>query len=872
MDDLNRIPSEARGRLKWPLRLTFLGLVAERAARAFWPLWSIAFACAGALMLGLEGSIPPALWQAVTALAAGAALLAALAGLRRFRWPRLAEAAARLDATLPGRPIAALADRQAIGADDPASAEVWRMHQARMAARVSQARPVPPAPALAARDPFALRHVALVALAMGLLFGSAWRVATLPQMLPGSGTAALAAGPSWEGWVEPPAYTGLPTLYLNDQPAGALALPEGSRVTVRFYGEPGGLRLVETVSTREEAPRDAPPNAAPHAAPAAEDRFEVRRDGRLAIDGPGGRVWDVAMVPDAAPAVRLDGPVERGAAGEMRQPFVATDDHGVIGGRARMSLALDRVDRRYGLAAEPEPRPEIVVDLPMTISGDRREFREVLIESLIEHPWVGLPVTLTLEVEDAAGQSGSSAPEVIVLPGRRFFDPLAKAVVEQRRDLLWNRSNGRRVAQLLRAISHRPEELFRDAASYLKLRVALRRLEAGLATGPLEEALRDEIAAALWSIALGIEDGTLAGALERLRQAQERLAEAMRDGANAEEIARLMQELREAMDDYIRQLAEQQRQQGDQQQAERQQGQEITADQLEQLLQRLQELMEQGRMDEARQLLEALRQMMENLEVTQGEGGRPSPGQQALEGLADTLRQQQGLSDETFRDLQRQFQNRQRGRQQGQQQGQGEGQDRTPGQQPGTGGEQGRDGAPPGSGREGAQTPGEGLGRLLADRQRALRDLLNERARGLPAPGTPEGDAAREALDRARRAMEGAEDALRRDDLAGALDDQAEAMEALREGMRNLGEALARDEGQGQAEGEATGRLDPSGRDPLGRELGGQGRIGTEEDLLQGEDVYRRARDLLDEIRRRSGDQSRPPEERDYLRRLLDRF
>ena len=36
--------------------------------------------------------------------------------------------------------------------------------------------------------------------------------------------------------------------------------------------------------------------------------------------------------------------------------------------------------------------------------------------------------------------------------------------------------------------------------------------------------------------------------------------------------------------------------------------------------------------------------------------------------------------------------------------------------------------------------------------------------------------------------------------------------------------------------------------------------------------VYRRARELLDEIRRRSGEQQRPTEELDYLRRLLERF
>ncbi|MEH6739558.1 MAG: DUF4175 family protein, partial [Sulfitobacter sp.] len=37
-------------------------------------------------------------------------------------------------------------------------------------------------------------------------------------------------------------------------------------------------------------------------------------------------------------------------------------------------------------------------------------------------------------------------------------------------------------------------------------------------------------------------------------------------------------------------------------------------------------------------------------------------------------------------------------------------------------------------------------------------------------------------------------------------------------------------------------------------------------------DAYGRARELIDEIHRRSGETSRPEAERDYLNRLLDRF
>ena len=151
--------------------------------------------------------------------------------------------------------------------------------------------------------------------------------------------------------------------------------------------------------------------------------------------------------------------------------------------------------------------------------------------------------------------------------------------------------------------------------------------------------------------------------------------------------------------------------------------------------------------------------------------------------------------------------------------------------------------------------------------------MLNEQASRLPGIGGQEGEDLRRSLEDAGDAMDRAEESLRNDDLAGALDNQAEAMEQLRDGMRNLGEMLAeQNQGQGR-QGDADGQADADGaRDPLGREQGATGRIGTDQRLLQGEDVYRRARELLDEIRRRSSERARPEFELDYLRRLLDQF
>ncbi len=854
-------------RLDRPLRLTRLGMAAERFTWCFWRAWSVLFAVLAALMLGLHERGPiEILW--IGAVVSGAALLWFLfSGLRWFRWPSREEALQRLDATLPGRPLQALGDEQAVGAGDAASQAVWAAHLERMAARAAEARRVPPDLRISRRDPYALRYVALTALAVAMIFGSILRVTTVADVVTATGADGLVAGPSWEGWVEPPAYTGKPTLYLGDIAAGPLVAPKGSRVSLRLYGEIGALSVDETVSAR--AGEGIEP------ATAASQEFEIRRDGRLAITGPGGREWQVSIAEDAAPRVRFEGETEREANGRMKQAFQAEDDYGVISGQAVLALDMGALLRRYGLASDPELRPDIVVDLPMTISGNRADFTEALVEDFSKHPWVGLPVTLTLTVADAAGQEGSSDPMELTLPGRRFFDPLAAALIEQRRDLLWTRENGTRVSQVIRALTYRPDDILRDGSAYLPLRVALKRLEAAIAAPDgVSDEIRDEVAEALWVIAVKIEEGDLADAAERLRRAQERLAEAIRNGATDEEIAELMDELREAMQDYMRQLAEQQ--DPSQQQELSENTQEITGDQLQQLLDRLQQLMEEGRTAEAMELLEQLRQMMENMQVTQGQQGQggESPGDQAMRGLAETLRDQQGLSDEAFRELQEQF-NPQNGPQGGQ-----------PGQEQGSQGENGR-----GQGQQGEQGGGQGQGEMrqgdqgnprqgengrpdagsLAERQSELQRRLNTLRENLPGAGTEAGDAAREALRRGGDHMGQAEDALENSDLAEALDGQARAMEAIREGMRNLGEAMAQQQnGQGQQQGQ----LDQGGqqRDPLGRDAGTTGSFGSEDSLLQGDDIYRRARDLLDEIRRRSGERERPQIELDYLQRLLDRF
>jgi uncharacterized protein (TIGR02302 family) len=799
--------------IEWPLRLTLLGLWAERIARAFWPLSTLLLLAFSAAAFGLQDALViEAAWFGLIATLLGL-LWALIHGLRAFQRPTRTEALIRLDATLPGQPIAALLDAQVTGTADPAALAVWQAHRTRMAARAATARAVEPSLRLAPRDPFALRYVAITALVLALLFGSVWRVTTVTGLTPGA--SAAATGPAWEGWAQPPAYTGKPALYLNDQTAESLTLPSGTRLQLRLYGDPGALILSETVSNRT----DPPPASDP-----AHD-FTVTQSGTLSIEGDGGRTWRITATPDAAPSITPAAAIGREADGRFKQKFTAKDDYGITKGQVTIALDLAATDRRYGLALDPEPTPPVILDLPLPVKGSRADITATLVDDLSKHVFANLPVTLTYAVTDAAGQTGTAAPIALTLPGRRFFDPLAAALIEMRRDLLWNAQNAPRTVQILKAITHRPEGFIRNERAYLRLRVALKRLYT-----PITPALRDEVAEELWQIALLVEEGDLASALERLRRAQDRLDEAIRKGASPEEVQELMDEMRQALNDYMKQLAEQ----ADPEAQTSQNGPtiEMSQDQLQEMLDRLQQLMNEGRTAEAAELMEQLRQFMENMQVTQGEGqGEGSPGQQAMKDLGETLRDQQGLSDDAFRDMQ--------------------------------------------NGQPGDQTGPDG--KSLSDRQQELADRLDQLNKDgkLPGKDSEQGQSGRQQLDDAGRAMKDAEQALRDGDLSGALDKQAEAMEAMREGLRDFGEALAQEnqpDGQAQ-DGEMIGRDDPNAnRDPLGREPGNAARIGSDRNLLQGEDVYRRAQDLLDEIRKRSGEQSRPEGERDYLKRLLDLF
>ncbi len=132
-----------------------------------------------------------------------------------------------------------------------------------------------------------------------------------------------------------------------------------------------------------------------------------------------------------------------------------------------------------------------------------------------------------------------------------------------------------------------------------------------------------------------------------------------------------------------------------------------------------------------------------------------------------------------------------------------------------------------------------------------------------------------ESLGRAERSMREAEQALRRGDPRDASRAQRRALDNLQQGMGDLAEQLRqRGPGNSQDLAEIQEREKRSeDRDPLGRSDGNYGdSVDTGQEKVPLELERQKSREILDELRRRAGEQQRPKEELDYIDRLLKTY
>ncbi|MHC2622696.1 uncharacterized protein (TIGR02302 family) [Bradyrhizobium huanghuaihaiense] len=291
----------------------------------------------------------------------------------------------------------------------------------------------------------------------------------------------------------------------------------------------------------------------------------------------------------------------------------------------------------------------------------------------------------------------------------------------------------------------------------------------------------------------------------------------------------------------------------------------ITQRDLDELLKQIEKAAREGNREAAQRMLEQLAQIMENLQMAQPGQSGDSDMEQALNELSDMIRKQQQLRDKTFK------------------QGQDSRRDRSRGKQ----GDQ-------------SMSDLQQDQQALRDRLKKLQDELAKRGltqkgqksqKGQPGQKGQQGDPGQSgqdgdqdgdqgdddgSLDAADGAMGDAGSKLGEGNADGAVDSQGKALDALRKGAQKMAEAMQQGDGDGQGDGPGNraGRQQSGGNqtDPLGRPLHGR-EFGDDYTVkIPGEIDAQRVRRILEELRRRLGDPSRPQIELDYIERLLKDF
>lgn len=841
------------GRLALSRLATRVSMLIERGWPLLLPLIIVASLFLSISWFGVFSRLPDIARIGLVA-AFGLAGLAALYPLRFFRLPGAAEVDRRIEAAneLLHSPVLVQADRPS-GRDSSFSQVLWREHQKRMAARLDSLGADLPRTRVPERDPWGLRAVAALLLVTAFAFSFGPTGGRIADGFSAHG-AHDAVPPRIDAWVTPPAYTGKPPIFLTadaNQATPTFHVPEGSDVSLRVTGgsgeetlayadKDGNARAIDPAGPQASTAKPAAISAAP--SKVRQFTGKLTGDGTLTLKSGEDQLgrWAFAVIPDKPPQIRFVGEPKRAANGAFELNYQIDDDYGAATAKAVFEMADPQAPDAHPLYGPPE------MPLALPRRGGKSNAAKTT-KDLTEHVWAGSSIKLTLVATDDAGHTASSETKTLVMPERPFANPLARAVIEQRRLLALDANAKPRVFDLIDAITLRPEDTFDNMSHYLAIMSARSRLK--LAGN--DDQLRSEVAY-LWEIALGIEEGNLSAAEKRLRQAQQALQDAIKNGASDQEIEKAMKELREAMNEFLQEFAERAKQNPNAPQMQ-QNGQELRQSDIDRMMDQIENLAKSGDRDKAQQLLSQLQDMMNNLQAgRQQQGGeQDSQMRQQMDKLGEILRRQQEMMNDTFR-----MDQMQRGKNPNDQSGgqdqdlPGVGQDRDPLARP-----------------KQQMTPQEFADALkqLQEGQGQLKSDLEQLKKGLEGMGMEPN----EGFGEAGKSMGNAEQALGEGQGDEAVGHQGRALEALRKGAKDMMkqmQAMQGDQG-GSQEG---GRQQNADRDPLGRPRASQGPDFGDSVKVPDEIDVQRARQILEAIRKRLGNALSPNIERSYLERLLE--
>ncbi|MDQ7246674.1 TIGR02302 family protein [Dongia sedimenti] len=815
--EANRAAANAPGgglplRIRAYVSAAWLLLFLERLLPALLPAALVAGTCLAAALFGLPRLLPA--WpQLILLILCGLGFLASLwYGFRGFRWPSSGEAVRRVesDSGFTHRPITHLTDAQASNLIDPDSISLWKSYRQRLIASIGIPFLGFPRGTVAAKDPWGLRALVLLVLVIAVFVaGDSWQKRIIQAVHPNFSAFAQSETSKVEAWLTPPDYTRMAPISLSSAvqlesgEASPLTVPAGSKLLAQAEGIGAKASLLANGTSKDFEMLDA-----------ITQRIEgkIQSGDEIAIEADGDTLarWPIKVVPDQAPTVAFatdPSPTDRGV---LRLDYVAKDDYGVNNVKAVIQLANTKESLELNL-----PIPQI----------DAREMKAYSYQDLTAHPWSGLEVEIRLVARDALGQIGASAPVTITLPERKFYHPVARAIIEQRKKLARDPDSKDAVAEALRGLNAQPEAYDGNVAVFLSLNLAWRRLSADA----LSKEDLAKIEQQLWDTALALEDGGVSLAMRELRDLQRQLEEALNNGASQEEIERLMNQVQEAMNKYLenmRQQLQEAMKNGMQMQRLSPNGLKLSQQDLNQMLNDARKMAQSGSRESAKQMLDRLQQMLENLQagIPMPMGQQGNQAQQMMNDMGRMMQRQDKLLQDSF--------NMQRG-QQGQQ---GEGQQQMNGQ--------------PQAGQQ------EGLRK---DFGQLMRDF-----------GNMTGDMP-QSMGQAEQSMRRAVDALNKGDFDGASEAQNQALSQMQQSMQQMQQQMQKQAGMNRGPGQRD-PMDPFGRTTPREDSAGGNSVNTTGVKVPDQSEMERARQIFEELRERRNDPARPRDERDYLDRLLKQF
>lgn len=872
-------------------------LVMRARLRLFWETYAPAMG-PGFLALGLfTFSAWIGIWQwigdsvrfialAITLFFVTKSILKALA----LRLPTRSDARRRVerDSGQAHRPLDVLDDRPALSAD------VWPAHQQAALKQAGQLNPAKARPALSLIDPYYLRIVLPLILLGAAIFMAGFSFERLRQAVSPSWQSPIRSSQiSYEAWIEPPAYTGRPPIYFQED--ANVAVPAGSEFVARISGVKTAPRprLHQGWRSRFLSPKRLGAKS-----------FEVREviDETAKVEfrvGLSRQVFALNVTDDMPPEVDIIETPEADKRDRLMLVYGLTDDFGV----EKLQLEMARLTEDTTLETAFSG-VTVLADIPLPSSGQTSVENANAALDLTKTRYAGQKVIGRLVATDGAQQTGLSDPVYFTVPDKIFVEPLAKAIAEQRTLVMagldedyaprpqpeWEPSDGywneyqprlhwdrapakiQRATLLIEAVTDEPAGLFKDPAVFMGLRHARSQMRHAEDIAELKGLPED-----LWRIALRAEFGVLGSALEEMREAEAALREGIARRASKREVDTLFERYNLAVDAYTEELRRKAQEEGNVAEGGGGGGSQNmgSLDEIQQLLKAIEDANAAGDTEGARKALARLAEVLENMQIQLsqgggGSGGDPSGGDMSeeekkqLEDLADLTGKQRDLQDETER-ADRNDQSEQELDPQELARRQAELRDllENLGDTLPAEGENGEPGSRGESGETGeGETGGEGDSQGQAEAQNGTDPGSGSEA-GEAGSGGSGGELQEqfaEGLGAAENAMRRSEEALEQGNLAGAGQAQAEAIRALRDAGEALADAVSR-QGEGGEEG----------NDPLGRSDDAFD-SGNDTADIEDRDNATRSRELLEELRRRAAEQQREAEEREYLERLLDRF